>query len=419
MVNSSHTTSSIHHDDINDSSLTWSVQDRKMFEFDLDEECLKNLYGDRSGDVQISPEYELSLFTEALVAEDFNSNPSTLTATTSSSPNSDDDGHGANMNSFSFDCFKDNNSPLAGYTAPYFEVSNSHVISPRSAIPHTVSSATIETKQREAFATDYPENFFEEDYESGFQNRNRYMDNIVPIPVPDDIRNVNDESIHSKLFLGFDIDPIPLSDVEENTSTPPEADVSATSDKAKGSCYVDHSYIDFSRVIDDNVNESSCVMGEKLEAILQFGGATHKSHVGVIDQANSPNAIKTKTRNISNFPKKLMSVLDKNPDPSIISWLPHGRAFIVKDSNRFMSEINPSHFNSKQFKTFQRMLNMWGFKRMNGKRDQGAYYHQMFLKGMPNLVRKMKLNKRKNGKRPLPNPSNEPNFYQLSELRPL
>lgn len=418
MINSSHTASTIYHDDINESSLTWSVQDRKMFEFDLDDECLKSLYGDRSGDAQISSDYELSLFTEALDAEDFNANPSILACTTSTT-NGEDNGNGANMSSFPFDCFKDNNSQPAGYTAPSFEVTNPHVISPRVTIPHTVSSSTIETNEREAFATDYPENFFEEDYESGFQNRNRYMDNIVPIPVPSDVRNVNDESIHSKLSLDFNIDPIPLSDVEENSSTPPEGDVSATSDKGKGNCYVDHSYIDFSRVIDDNVNEASCVMGEKLEAILKFGGAIHKSHVGIIDQANSPNAMKTKTRNISNFPKKLMSVLDKNPDPSIISWLPHGRAFIVKDSKRFMSEINPSHFNSKQFKTFQRMLNMWGFKRLNGKRDQGAYYHQMFLKGMPNLVRKMKLNKRKNGKRPLPNPSHEPNFYQLSQLRPL
>jgi len=113
--------------------------------------------------------------------------------------------------------------------------------------------------------------------------------------------------------------------------------------------------------------------------------------------------------------------LDDNPSSDIISWLPHGRGFIVKDSKRFISDIHPKYFtNSIQYKTFIRMLNMWDFKRITKGPDCGAYYHQMFLKGMPNLVVKMQHMRRKNGgKRLIANPKDEPNFYALSKTRPL
>jgi len=41
------------------------------------------------------------------------------------------------------------------------------------------------------------------------------------------------------------------------------------------------------------------------------------------------------------------------------------------------------------------------------------------LRGMPNLVKKMSLCKNKSGVWPLSNPASEPDFYKLSELRPL
>jgi len=184
--------------------------------------------------------------------------------------------------------------------------------------------------------------------------------------------------------------------------------------------YVDHSYVDFSKVDDRKVTSASCILGEKLFAIMEFGGATCKEHVGIIG-GDSQSVAKAKNRTRNKFPKKLMTLLDDNPSSDIISWLPHGRGFIVKDSKRFISDIHPKYFtNSIQYKTFIRMLNMWDFKRITKGPDCGAYYHQMFLKGMPNLVVKMQHMRRKNGgKRLIANPKDEPNFYALSKTRPL
>jgi len=147
--------------------------------------------------------------------------------------------------------------------------------------------------------------------------------------------------------------------------------------------YVDHSYIDFSRIDDHVVTESSIITGEKLSAILDFGRATCQAHIGVLGDINQWEEgfqkRKPKTRNIMNFPKKLMSLLDENPDPDMISWLPHGRAFMVKDQTEFMLKVHPKYFNNCKYKTFQRMLNMWGFKRITRGKDAGSYYNQLFF----------------------------------------
>lgn len=66
--------------------------------------------------------------------------------------------------------------------------------------------------------------------------------------------------------------------------------------------------------------------------------------------------------------------------------------------------------------------NLWGFKRITNGIDSGAYYHQLFLRQKPGLVRKMSLAKCKyavKGTRPMRNPNDEPNFYKLAKIRPL
>lgn len=188
--------------------------------------------------------------------------------------------------------------------------------------------------------------------------------------------------------------------------------------------YVDHTYIDFTFVDDSKVTETSYVVGEKIEAILKRSGNTTAEDLvvygGIIRSDAKTNKI-IRIRNMDSFPKKLMRMLDEDPDPSAITWLPHGRAFIIRDAKKFINEVHGKYFrtNPTSLRNFQRKLNMWGFKRLTGTRDNGAYYHMLFLRGFPNLVRKLALLKRKNGIRPFPNPEDEPNFYELAKHRPL
>jgi len=74
----------------------------------------------------------------------------------------------------------------------------------------------------------------------------------------------------------------------------------------------------------------------------------------------------------------------------IISWQPHGRCFLARDIKR-MEEHNvlARFFRQKNYASFRRQLNIWGFKRIIKGPDHGAYYHELFLRGKPYLCRAM------------------------------
>jgi len=120
------------------------------------------------------------------------------------------------------------------------------------------------------------------------------------------------------------------------------------------------------------------------------------------------------------FPEKLMEVLDRDDIGEIISWMPHGRAFIVREPKVFTATILQCVFKQTKFMSFTRQLNLWGFKRITRGRDTGAYYHELFLRGRPRLSRKMRRQKIKGtGIKLTPNPDAEPDFYRMSRKRPL
>lgn len=96
---------------------------------------------------------------------------------------------------------------------------------------------------------------------------------------------------------------------------------------------------------------------------------------------------KTKKQQCANtfmaFPQKLHHILcqvEKNDQTSIISWQPHGRAFVVHDKETFTEKIMSKYFRQTKFTSFQRQLNMYGFVRLTRGQDNGAYYHEFFFK---------------------------------------
>jgi len=221
---------------------------------------------------------------------------------------------------------------------------------------------------------------------------------------------------------------------------------------------VDHSYVDFSLIRDvelfpdgnkrmknnhsDGVNESMSFLGSPVEFNCDIGiavqdGSDLSSNLSdssasirrgslVIHEASTPltdtqtgSATRMRT---STFPKTLMWLLDEvNDCEHILSWLPHGRAFLVKNVDAMTSHVLPKYFRQTKYKSFVRQLNKWGFKRITRGTDAGAYYHQLFLRGYSNLVSFMKYTKVKGtGNKMLAyNPDDEPDFYALAQVRPL
>mmetsp|Transcript_44055 Transcript_44055/g.79048 ORF Transcript_44055/g.79048 Transcript_44055/m.79048 type:complete len:433 (-) Transcript_44055:524-1822(-) len=147
--------------------------------------------------------------------------------------------------------------------------------------------------------------------------------------------------------------------------------------------YVDHTYRDFSRYIDEG---GQLIKHKKCEA---------------------------------NFPAKLHKMLSESTHSDVITWMPHGRAWKILDKDLLFSSVIPQYFVCKKYESFTRQLNGWGFKRLyQSGPDLGCYYHESFLRGLPKLtclIRRLQPNQGK----ATPYPAGEPNFYRISEKFPL
>jgi len=60
------------------------------------------------------------------------------------------------------------------------------------------------------------------------------------------------------------------------------------------------------------------------------------------------------------FPQRLMEILGDERNLESICWLPHGRAFMVRDRDRFVAEVMPRYFSRHaKYSSFTRKLNRW------------------------------------------------------------
>lgn len=72
-----------------------------------------------------------------------------------------------------------------------------------------------------------------------------------------------------------------------------------------------------------------------------------------------------------------MKILSTNAYSDIISWLPHGKGFLLLQKRRFAEEVLPKFFKQSKFASFTRKLNRWGFVRVTRGPEMGAYYHKV------------------------------------------
>lgn len=122
------------------------------------------------------------------------------------------------------------------------------------------------------------------------------------------------------------------------------------------------------------------------------------------------------------FPEKLHRMLSEaEKDRTIkksIGFLPHGRAFVIHNPITFVADIMPKFFRQSRMSSFQRQLNLYGFTRITSGPDVGGYYHELFLKGRPNLaVHMRRVGATNSTKRKQSKPdSRDPNFYAMQPI---
>jgi hypothetical protein len=116
---------------------------------------------------------------------------------------------------------------------------------------------------------------------------------------------------------------------------------------------------------------------------------------------DSPSAVKKKRRlsettsstaGTHAFPWRLHDMLGaaaREGFENIVSWQPCGLAFKVNDPLNFTEYILPRYFKTTMYKSFQRQLNIYGFRRLTSGSQKGAYTHEFLIRGKPEVCRFM------------------------------
>jgi len=132
-----------------------------------------------------------------------------------------------------------------------------------------------------------------------------------------------------------------------------------------------------------------------------------------LDDQNSKSS-KKKASNAP-FPQQLFCILSKEAYADIISWLPHGKAFIVHDKKRFVEVVSPNYFKETRFESFTRKLNRWCFVRISKGPETGAFQHELFSRDDALKCSKIRCQKKYERKTPRSGISKKKNIMSPKE----
>jgi hypothetical protein len=129
--------------------------------------------------------------------------------------------------------------------------------------------------------------------------------------------------------------------------------------------------------------------------------------------------VDTEKEGAQNFPMKLHAILSNPEFHDIIAWLPHGRAWRIAHHKAFEERVIPLFFRHGRYSSFARQVNGWNFRRITSGPDYNSYYHEMFIRGFPQLSRKMKRITAKESKKLDDLDALVPDLYFISRKHPL
>jgi HSF-type DNA-binding len=110
---------------------------------------------------------------------------------------------------------------------------------------------------------------------------------------------------------------------------------------------------------------------------------------------------------------RVLNLIQLDGRTDIMCWQPHGRCFIIR-KRKELEALLPRYFKSiTKYKSLQRQLYNYGFRRLRSTMDKGGYYHEFFLRDRPDLVFHIdRIRAAGSGIRARPE-TPDPNFYHL------
>lgn len=131
--------------------------------------------------------------------------------------------------------------------------------------------------------------------------------------------------------------------------------------------------------------------------IARGGGPLYSSQEMSDDDHNEEQS-RSKTMNYkkkeSSFLWKIHEILEemsKEQKEHIVSWSPRGTSFKVHNPEAFVQEVMPRYSTATQFRSFEKMLNLYDFKKLKGGPQRGGYQHPLFRRDNRELCKKIKM----------------------------
>ena len=116
--------------------------------------------------------------------------------------------------------------------------------------------------------------------------------------------------------------------------------------------------------------------------------ASNTSHVSDYPYSELDNA--------RSFPILLHAIVSDESLNSAIHWVECGTIFVIANKEEFTHVILSKYFGGRaggamatKFTSFTRRLKRWNFQRIPSGRKMGSYYHENFIRGKPELARKI------------------------------
>eukprot|EP00292_Cryptomonas_paramecium_P009891 CAMPEP_0113691950 /NCGR_PEP_ID=MMETSP0038_2-20120614/18782_1 /TAXON_ID=2898 /ORGANISM="Cryptomonas paramecium" /LENGTH=271 /DNA_ID=CAMNT_0000613745 /DNA_START=340 /DNA_END=1152 /DNA_ORIENTATION=+ /assembly_acc=CAM_ASM_000170 len=92
----------------------------------------------------------------------------------------------------------------------------------------------------------------------------------------------------------------------------------------------------------------------------------------------------------ASFIVKLCEMLNDETGHGLVRWGDQGRSIVVDDPNGFSQIMLPRYFKHRNFPSFVRQLNLYGFRKMSQETSKFEYQHELFVRGQEQAMRDIK-----------------------------
>jgi len=82
--------------------------------------------------------------------------------------------------------------------------------------------------------------------------------------------------------------------------------------------------------------------------------------------------------------------LVEHESDDVISWSADGKGFKIEDIDKFTSSLLQKYYRHENFPSFQRQLNLYGFRKLKQGPYRGSYFHPSFVKNKRELLSNVK-----------------------------